>query len=262
MTDKELTQIFKTQLGIDFSFDPSLLDKDTNTIVEPELFSSNAKRCYYGIPYMNLLYAGKGVVCVAADEIRAFMENYLDKCQDPFRAFDAPNIGALERELNKKRYTIAHIAIFSIPKVNAYREADNMNGIRIFRGTQLEELYNYPGFDMALKYDCTSDFKDVMAVAYYQNNQPIGVAACSNDSDTMWQIGVDVKESFRNKGIATRLLSILTKLILSAGKLPYYCCAYSNIASLNLAKKCGYNTAWCEITAKPIEEEWIQKIIK
>jgi predicted GNAT family acetyltransferase len=71
----------------------------------------------------------------------------------------------------------------------------------------------------------------------------------SNDSDTMWQIGIDVLPEYRKMGVATTLTKILTDEIVKQGKVPYYCTAWSNIASKCNAIKCGYKTAWVEMTA-------------
>lgn len=43
-----------------------------------------------------------------------------------------------------------------------------------------------------------------------------------------------------------------TTSILTQFKVPYYCTAWSNIASKNNAIKCGYKTSWVEMAAKDI----------
>lgn len=69
---------------------------------------------------------------------------------------------------------------------------------------------------------------DVLAVAAFDSDskKPVGLAGCSADCDTMWQIGVDVLPGFRRKGIV----------------------------SARNAIRSGFRPAWCELTAKPIEE--------
>ena len=72
---------------------------------------------------------------------------------------------------------------------------------------------------------------DVLGVGAYDGKQLIGFAACSADCDTMWQIGVDVLPQYRRKGIASTLTSVLASEIIDRGKIPFYCCAWSNIKS-------------------------------
>ena len=51
------------------------------------------------------------------------------------------------------------------------------------------------------------------------------------DFDSMWQIGIDVLPEYRQKGIASALTSRLAVETLARGKVPFYCCAWSNIKS-------------------------------
>ena len=67
----------------------------------------------------------------------------------------------------------------------------------------------------------------------------------------MWQIGVDVLPQYRRKGIASALTSRLALEILERDKVPFYCCAWSNIKSANNAIKIGFRPAWVEMTVKP-----------
>ena len=67
----------------------------------------------------------------------------------------------------------------------------------------------------------------------------------------MWQIGVDVLPAYRKKGIAATLTSNLAMEILERNKVPFYCCAWSNIRSARNAIKSGFSPAWVEMTVKP-----------
>ena len=79
----------------------------------------------------------------------------------------------------------------------------------------------------------------------------IGLAGCSADCADMWQIGVDVLPKYRKKGIAAALTSNLAMEALERGKVPFYCCAWSNIRSARNAIKSGFSPAWVEMTVKP-----------
>ena len=69
----------------------------------------------------------------------------------------------------------------------------------------------------------------------------------------MWQIGVDVLPEYRRKGIASALTSNLAMEILQRDKVPFYCCAWSNLRSSRNAIKSGFVPAWIEMTVKPKE---------
>ena len=70
------------------------------------------------------------------------------------------------------------------------------------------------------------------------------------DCDSMWQIGIDVLPEYRRQGIAVALVSGLAAEILKRDKVPFYCCAWSNIASARCAVKSGFSPAWAELTVK------------
>jgi GNAT superfamily N-acetyltransferase len=99
---------------------------------------------------------------------------------------------------------------------------------------------------------------DVLAIGAYDDDKLIGLAGCSADCDTMWQIGIDVLPEYRKQGIASALTSKLAIEILNRGKVPFYCAAWCNIRSVRNAIKSGFYPAWVEMTAKP--KEFISKI--
>ena len=92
---------------------------------------------------------------------------------------------------------------------------------------------------------------DVLGAGAYSEGKLIGLAGCSADCETMWQIGVDVLPEYRRLGIASALTSRLALEALERGKLPFYCAAWSNLKSVRNAIKSGFRPAWVEMTAKP-----------
>ena len=91
---------------------------------------------------------------------------------------------------------------------------------------------------------------DVLGVGAYDNGKLIGLAACSADCENMWQIGVDVLPDYRRQGIASSLTGNLAMEIFDRGKVPFYCCAWSNLKSLRNALRSGFVPTWIEMTVK------------
>ena len=91
----------------------------------------------------------------------------------------------------------------------------------------------------------------MLGVGAYHNGELIGLAGCSADCDTMWQIGIDVLPDYRRQGVAAALTSHLARECLARDKVPFYCAAWSNIRSARTALKSGFRPAWVELTAKP-----------
>ena len=94
---------------------------------------------------------------------------------------------------------------------------------------------------------------DVLGVGAYDGERLVGLAGCSADCDTMWQIGIDVLPEYRRQGIASALTSRLAIEILNRGKVPFYCAAWCNVKSVRNAIKSGFRPAWVEMTAKSCE---------
>ena len=65
----------------------------------------------------------------------------------------------------------------------------------------------------------------------------------------MWQVGIDVVEEYRGKGLGTALVSALSREIENQGKLPFYGTAAGNLASQRIAVGCGFVPAWIEAVA-------------
>lgn len=57
---------------------------------------------------------------------------------------------------------------------------------------------------------------------------------------------------YRREGIAKAIVTRLAAEIMDAGKVPFYCAAWSNVKSRKCAVSSGFRPGWVEITAKPI----------
>jgi len=121
--------------------------------------------------------------------------------------------------------------------------------IKIFEEHELVSLYSEQCFQMALAYSTSEKRRDVLAAVAYDGAEIMGVAAASNDTDYMYQVGIDVVPYYRNRGIATALTGILTDEIILRGKVPFYGTWWSNIASRKVALRSGYTPAWVEVEA-------------
>ena len=75
----------------------------------------------------------------------------------------------------------------------------------------------------------------MLAVGAYDGARLVGLAGCSADCESMWQIGVDVLPGYRRRGVAAALTSRLAAETLARGKVPFYCAAWSNIKSVRNA---------------------------
>lgn len=91
---------------------------------------------------------------------------------------------------------------------------------------------------------------DRLAVGAFDKEKLVGLAGCSADCDSMWQIGIDVLPEYRKQGVASCLTNKLTMEILSRGIVPFYCCAWPNIKSVRNAIRSELRPAWIQATVK------------
>lgn len=250
MLTKDIWKTALEQSAIDFNCSIDAFLNKGNTVVLSRL-NEGRKKCYDKPLFCGMAYYGRGLVVSADERIREFMEKFTNRHPE-FRCFDTPQLIALNREFEKYGKCVCHIAEFFLPDLEKHVTLNANIEIKILSEDEIPELYKDDRFHMALGYDCKAYKKDILAVVGYIDNKIAGVAGASNDCETMWQIGIDVIPEYRQLGIASTLTMTLTDVIIKQGKVPYYCTAWSNIASKSNAIKCGYKTAWVEMAAKDI----------
>ena len=91
----------------------------------------------------------------------------------------------------------------------------------------------------------------VVAVAM-REDVVVGVATASTDSDTtdsdtLWQIGIDVHSDHRARGLGAALTSQVARGVLDEGRVPYYGSSINNIASRRTAQSAGFYPCWVSV---------------
>lgn len=236
----------KEQLAIDANCEKEDFDKRNNCV--KILCHNHLKR--RNIDKDLLLFMacfGKAAVAAVNQELEAFMAKYIEN-MDGFRCFDMP-LDSLENELKKYGGIISEIEEFYLLNKNEICQVTPAFDIEILEGAAIKKLYSDNRFHMAMGYSQDSDRRDMLAVAAYANDEILGVAAASNDTDHIWQIGVDVVPEKQKHHIATEIVKIISNEVLKRDKIPYYGTAWSNIASKRVAINAGYRPVWVEMKA-------------
>jgi hypothetical protein len=245
MNNKDIKRIAMEQSVIDLNCNVEELFQQKNTVVLSQM--NIGRKRYFKYPsFCKFACYGNGLVASVDKRLEGFMNFFVNKHLG-FRCFDMPQLNILNTELNKYDKRVGRIAEYYIPDMTKKREVNPDFDIKILRDDEITSLYNDNRFHMALGYGCEEERRDVIAVVGYKNGEIIGVAGASNDSDTMWQVGIDVIPDFREKGVASTLTKIITYEILKIGIVPFYGTAWSNIASKNNAISSGYKAAWVEL---------------
>lgn len=247
-TNDKILRIAREQSAIDISCSPEDFLREENVFVESQ--TSPDARKYLKLPFTcQMVSYGPNIVASTSRELREIAERYLSRT-DVAHAFETPSIHLLNDALEKHGEQICFMAEYFLPDLERLEPLTCKYETKILEREDLGELY-LPEWSNALCAD--RSHLDVLAIGAYDHGRLIGLAGCSADCDTMWQIGIDVLPEYRRQGIASALTSNLAVEILNRGKVPFYCAAWCNIKSVKNAIKCGFYPAWVEMTAKPKE---------
>ena len=257
MTNKQILETAMRQSAIDLSCEPGDFLLAENKIVYSK--PSDGARKYLTLPFdCNLVTYGGNIVASIKPELETVVRDYIEK-YPVIHCFETPNMNVLSEALRDYGLKICFMSEYFLPDVDALRPSECGYETRILEQKDFAELY-IPKWSNAL---CEKRKElDMLGVGAYDNGRLIGLAACSADCDDMWQIGIDVLPEYRRQGIASALTSRLALEIIERGRVPFYCAAWSNIASVRNAIKSGFRPAWVEMTAKGsefVDEMNIQK---
>ena len=248
MTNQEILRIAIEQSARDLSAFPEDFLKDENRIVLSS--PSEQARKYLKLPFTcQLVSYGNNVVASVSPEFYEIAEAYVSKYPVE-HLFETPNMHVLSDALLPMGQRICFMAEYFLPDMDLIRPLECPYETRVLTPEDFSDLY-LPEWSNAL---CEArKHLDVLAVGAYDGDRLVGLAGCSADCDSMWQIGIDVLPEYRRRGIASALTSRLAVEILSRGRVPFYCAAWSNIRSVRNAIKSGFRPAWVEMTAKSCE---------
>lgn len=195
---------------------------------------------------------GNGAVASVDPAIYSFAEALLTMMEG-IDVFDAKGVYIINKELAKYDKAIGGFNQYYLPK-SPYT-ASNIDDFHLIllEGDDISKSYNREQFPNALLYNNDGKRRDVLAVCAKNGDNIIGIAGASNDSERFWQIGIDVHPDFRQRGLATQLVSKITREVLMRGAIPYYGTWWSNTASHSLVQGCGFEPGWVEMSAVDID---------
>lgn len=246
MNNKEIMSAAMVQSAVDLHCDADAFTNKENIIVYSE--KNEGARKYLQLPFVcNLVSYGNNIVASTQPQYDDIVHSYISK-YDISHCFETPNMHVLNEAFAPFGMAACFMAEYWLPDVDALKVLPCPYETKIMEQKEFQGLY-HKQWSNALCEDRKE--LDVLGAGAWENNKLIGFAACSADCDGMWQIGVDVLPEYRRKGIASALTSRLAVEILNRGKVPFYCCAWSNIKSARNAIKSGFRPAWAELTVKP-----------
>lgn len=247
---KSALQVVKKILAADFACQESNFDEEGLTFHYARAVEGAR---HFPLPdkFLAVVTMGRGVVIACtAGRMRWVHKNLKDFT--PHDLFSVAAMARMEKYVARDRQTIFGPELRYICTQDTFKpyRLDNEIEIDLIRGEGVRNLYENNKFPNALGYQDNPLRPRLLACSANHNGTIVGLAGASADCDSMWQIGIDILQEYRNGGIGKVLVSQLTEALFEMGKLPYYSTRTTNIASRRIAVSLGYRPAWVEIYSR------------
>jgi len=225
MIDKnQMMDCVRSQLALDYNCTPDDFMKDG--ILFTEAVQKEGRRRYpWRSPRIEMIAMGNRVIINASSDVMPLVRKQF--------------AGHLREEIFCLPF-FYDFNIYHLPDVDKIVPLEKSGEFEYkwFEKTDLPQLSKLKGFDYVL------DSSAELVIAAIHKGKIIGMAGVKADCEKMRAVNVDVLKKYRNKGIATALVNMLTLEVLNRGFIPYYFTGSSNTASLRTAVKAGYFPAW------------------
>ncbi len=245
MDRQDIDKIVRAQFRTDTNC--TLADEKKRIININEAVKKNGSRYFDDIdPFFRaVIYHGE--MYMSADK------KILEWCREKYSLYKPEwfckykNLRELDTKLHEHGYQIKDTHVYCLPDTDfeGY-DFDMPYKIKWYDEEEILKFKDKNPFKNALAY--IKDCPDVIGVAAFdENDTPIAMAGASCDSDTMWQIGIDVIPEYERKGLAVYLVATLKERILEMGIVPFYGTSESHSNSLNVAIRSGFMPAFTEV---------------
>ena len=251
--EHSMNEIFMNQLALDFCCSPREAADEKNhfTVYSPlegrRRFREEEDCC------LKMAVVGGKLLCTGKEQVVEACQKKLDK-EAPEWLFDAEGLMKIAEILRPRGYRIKAVHPFFLPSEAGQTEAAKVlkrknpaDEIRFvwYEKEQIEQFRGDERFTNAYSFCETAP--DVLGIAAVREGEILGMAGASADSETMWQIGIDIVPAYRRGGIAVCLVTMLKEEIIRRGALPFYGTAMSHIGSQRVAVGSGFVPAWAEL---------------
>lgn len=246
--DNKVLNIAMQQSAYDCNCAPEDFLSEHNSVHESVV--SDKARKYHKLPHIcNLVSYGTNIVAAGRADLLPELLHFMERNPEIERCFETPGIYSLNKILEKANAKICFMADYFLPDIKELFQCLPTCAYEL-RVLEPEEFAGWylPEWKNALCAD--RSYLDRLAVGAFDEGKLVGLAGCSADCETMWQIGVDVLPEYRRAGIASALTNRLARETLARGYVPFYCAAWSNVKSIKNAVRSGFRPAWVEVAAK------------
>lgn len=182
-------------------------------------------------------------------------EKIMDWCKETFQdragtwLSEPCNLMKFSKKLEEYGHCLADAHHYYIP-VQGWKKTEMRFETKWYEEKELDIFREDDRFDEALLF--SEETPDMLAVCAMEKDTVLGMAGATKDSEKMWQIGVNVTEEGRGKGIGTYVTSLLKEKLLERDILPFYSTVESHIKSQKVAFQSGFEPVFYEIFSEKI----------
>ncbi len=245
MTKKEIIEVAKKQLALDFNCNATDLNNNKNIFNKNTLI--DGRRIYRNDGCFFKLLAINGIAVFSADEkILPWLIDEFQSCEGEW-IFEYQELKSIDKKLMEFDHEISSTHHYYLPNPE-FPKAESRFDVKWFEKDEILRFKDDERFSEALAF--SEIYPDILAVAAMDGDKIMGMAGSSEDSKTMWQIGIDVIPEYRGEGVASNLVSILKDEILKRGKVPFYGTSESHNFSKQVAFNSGFFPFWAEVASR------------
>ena len=192
------------------------------------------------------------ITTVGAGVVVATTPNWMSEASELFRdaepqaAFDIALLSQVSYLAARHSRKLHGPFLYSVVSSHDLRERKTPAGYTIdVGGESLLPILNHMDWPNALSPNAIAQGRPVTVAALgLCNGDMVGLATATADSDTLWQIGIDVLSEHGGRGLGTALTYQAVTAVLDHGGVPYYGTTVDNIASQRLAQAVGFYPYW------------------
>jgi hypothetical protein len=243
-TKGEIIKIVKEQLAIECNCLANDFDRHENIITLPELRDNRRK--FSDMPFFFNMTTMGGNAVISADKcLHDWLSDFI-KDKEGHCLFEHTNLREIDKQLSLFGKRLCQTHHMFLPFGKSKPLISNVQ-VKWYEQEEIHQFYGDKRFPSAFGSKYYPERPDMLAVAAIDGTKIVGMAGCSADTPLLWQIGIDVDDNYRSKGIGTLLVMLLKDEIFVRDKIPYYGTSLSNVYSQRIALNSGFCPAWIGI---------------
>ncbi len=207
---------------------------------------------------LRVVVAGEGAVISATPDLGAVARE-LCGCKSGQDALELPLLARLDRVLRASGLTWAGPAPFLVCGRDALASPPTPDGavlevISEPGAADIARAVAGPWDHVALDAAARSARPLQALIAARAGDERVGLAGLHRDSAEIWNVGIDVVESWRGRGLGACLAAAIAAHALERGVAPCWSAHPANVASLHTAEAAGFRLALVEVFAVPLPQ--------